>query len=108
LGDRKYDTIAYTRAYSSSPTIDRFDKILLRKGTLEDMGADFDHKSFRSKKAMLEEIKYVYFLLFVGNKKQCAVSDMTDVQIRELEAVAHKKESAIEGLVMPTASATNS
>jgi hypothetical protein len=33
---------------------------------------------------------------------------MTDVQIHELEAVAHKKESAIKGLVMPTASATNS
>jgi hypothetical protein len=68
----------------------------MTKETLEDiMGAGFDHKSFRWKKAMLEEIKYVYFLLFVGNKKQCAVSDMTDVQIRELEAVAHTKESAL-------------
>jgi hypothetical protein len=43
----------------------------MRKETLEDpMGAGFDHKSFRWKKAMLEEIKYVYFLLFVGDKKQ--------------------------------------
>ena len=47
-----------------------------------------------------------YFLL--ETRSSCAVSDMTDVQIHELEAVAHKKESAIKGLVMPTASATNS
>ena len=51
----------HTRLFVVSPTIDRFDKILMTKETLEDiMGAGFDHKSFRLKKAMLNEIKYVY------------------------------------------------
>ena len=104
LGDIENNVTSSTSPSTSSHTMERIGKILMGNENLGDLGSDFEH-SLRLKKAVLEEIKYVYFLLFVGEKKQRPVNDRLDMKSSGSEPlVQEENDVSVEVLVMPTPS----
>ncbi|KAL3808928.1 hypothetical protein ACHAXA_004696 [Cyclostephanos tholiformis] len=112
LGDHKHGNGYNTSPSSSSHMMERIGKALMGKEIPGDMGADFEH-SLRLKKAVIEEIKYAYFLLLIGEARQRSVDTRQDRKSSELASKdvlnqSHHQEVAAVVKVVGSATATES